>query len=383
MKRISALRALVVLLTACEIQLGHGQIQRQFPNLFRGSRRNHNNNDNEEPQLKDKEQQRQPSTTYPYYHEEPSREHQPKKNLMVIPVYPMITPPYTAVTAAKNHHDSNITSSLLSSKNDFQQGFMRLSNEVWNQDEIEIQLFPSSHTSSSSSSYNSNHNNEGGLIRLTFQQSPMDQPKPNFFYGTRIRRNEELANNNIRKRHFERDQGDEEEEEEEDNIVPDSISLVQTIVTMSRIPVITGSIHVEGVLYQVRQLPNGDLVVDQRGIDGDFDDEIEIEEDDIGGWQQASAARSSKTAAGSGEGLLQLDDAGGGDDRRYLASSSAASVTAASTPIQHNNSTGMELLSAADKQRVLQNGDDGSELDIMVRKMNWKVRVSSNPYGIS
>jgi len=182
-----------------------------------------------------------------------------------------------------------------------QGGLIRLDSRLWNQAVIEVELFDSS--------------------RYKFRQSLEDQPKAHSFYGRLV-----LENN--------------DNDDEEDGTETSSISLVRTTVTPSQLPVITGSVHVQGILYQLRQLPSGDLILDQRGsFDESFEDEVELEDDDIRlvEWE----GQKNFTKMGAGE--LEVDLPYGGQRwrKRRL----------------HNNST---------EARLLQNGDDGSLLDILV-----------------
>jgi hypothetical protein len=250
-------------------------IRSQFPNLFRGSRRPTNQDNNDDPLN------------------------------FVVTIQPMATGETTE----------------LPNSGGFQEGLIKLRDDVWNQEEIELQLFPGQRDQDRSS-------------RFRFRQSPANQPKPDMFYGTTAR---------------------ESEEDEED-----SISLIQSTVTSSRIPVVTGSIHVRGLLYQIRQLPSGDIVVQQRRQD-DFEDEFEIEdEDDIEAWV-APDLPGNKDA-------LEVDDTL--DPRRLL-----PVVTEASS----RNSSSLELTSDATNpyNRRMQGNDDGSRLDIMVRIVSYDIVLSA------
>lgn len=193
---------------------------------------------------------------------------------------------------------SNVT------RNTFEEGFIQLDRHVWSQEEIEIQLFSS------------------GASRFRFRQSPSDQPKPNLFYGT-------MGSDG-------------------DDIV-DSISLVQTTVTQSQISVVTGSVHVNGNLYQIRQLPGGELVVSQRGLDTDFDNEIEIEDEAAEAWVAPDEPNNNESL----EVDFPLHERRLGDLPRNGTDASSS----------------LELLfgDGVDPHRLLQSRDDGSQLDIMVR----------------
>ena len=194
------------------------------------------------------------------------------------------------------------------------EGLIRLNPNVWHEAEIEVELFDAS-------------------SRYKFRQSPTDQPTPNMFYGilTAVDGDESTGS-----------ETDVAYDQDDNEIILDSsiISLVQTTVTTSNIPVVTGSIHVDGTLYQIRQLPSGDLVLDQRGPFDEFDPEVEIEDDDPdkSEWE-VSSLEEGKIALSP----LEVDVP---PNRRNLRVGS------------HNASTA----------RALQSGDDGSQLDILVSK---------------
>ena len=199
------------------------------------------------------------------------------------------------------------TNPVQQARNAFQkEGLIRLREDVWHQEEIEIQLFPSQSS------------------RFRFRQSPTNQPVPNMFYGTAV------------------DSG------EGDDV--DSISLLQSTVTGSRISVVTGSIHVHGTLYQIRQLPGRDLIVEQRSLD-DFDDEFEIEEDDMEG-RVASYLPEPKVT-------LKVDNPG--DPHRLLLRPVDTEASWRNSSFPNINPS---LINA--NHRLMQGNDDGSRLDIMV-----------------
>jgi hypothetical protein len=222
------------------------QIQREFPNLFRGSRSSQNGDDSN-----------------------------------LIAIQPL----------SSFDHDVDY----------LKEGAIQISSDIWNKEEVNVQLFP----------------HGDGSSWLKFRQSSMDQPTPNTFYGT-------LDVN--------------------DDGITDFISLVKTTVTSSHIPVVVGNVHVNGTLYQIRQLPNGELIVDNRGTADDFDDEIEIEDANAGEWEATEQSEEGEIDE------LELDFP---LDRRRRAVAVA------------NDSNVSTIISA---DRSLQSiPDDGSTLDILVR----------------
>ncbi|CAB9504868.1 Peptidyl-Asp metalloendopeptidase [Seminavis robusta] len=247
------------------VPLVYCQIKRHFPKLFRGSR---------------------------------SAEDEVRNNPKLVSIHAM---------------DSNRT--LHQPRNMFQEGIIHLSNDVWTQDEIEVQLFPS-----------------GGQQSATyhFRQKPSDQPKPNLFHGY----------------------NDNDNDNDDDTGMADSISLVQTTVTASQIPVITGSIHVQGALYQIRQLPGGDLVVDQRGRDEDFDDEIEIEDEEAEEWVAPDLP-------GNNDLALEVDFAM--DPHRVLLAEEGSDSFSA---LQYGAASDDSHLHH--RRNLINNNDDGSRIDIMI-----------------
>ena len=206
-------------------------------------------------------------------------------------------------------------SSSNSSQNAFpyqREGLIRLNPNVWHEAEIEVELFDAS-------------------SRYKFRQSPTDQPTPNMFYG--ILTAEDGTEGTDTDVAYDQDNNESE-------IIPDSsiISLVQTTVTTSNIPVVAGSIHVDGTLYQIRQLPSGDIVLDQRGPFDEFDPEVEIEEDDPdkSEWEVSPL-----------------------DEGKIVVSALEVDVP----PNRRNLRIGSHNASSS---RALQSGDDGSQLDILV-----------------
>ena len=291
---------LLVVLQLMVLQNSQAQtIKEQFPNLFRGGRR----------QEQDKNTNIDSST-----------------HLL-------------AIRPIGNERSTNSGRSSGTHASYQQAGLIRMSPNVWNQAEIEVELFQSS--------------------RYKFRQSPMDQPKPNLFYGNLM-----MDDDNDTTVDSGNSNGD------DDNDMPGSrISLMQTTVTPSNIPVVTGSIHVQGTLYQIRQLPSGDLVLDQRGSFDDFDEEVEIEDDgnmDIGGnrsdWEAlAAAALANNGLANSGRATDALEVDFPLDRRRRRRHLEGSSRNASTADTNH---------------RALQNGDDGSQLDILVSETSGVTQQS-------
>ena len=182
---------------------------------------------------------------------------------------------------------------------------LRLDPDIWVQDEIDLTLFPT----------NEEDDDDDTLLVRRFRQNPKDQPTPNQFFGKLV----DLDNDRE----------------------SDFITLVNTTAASSKLSVITGTIHIEGSVYQIRQLPSGEILVENRGKDSDFEEEIEIEEDDNGDDTPNVTAKQGKDS-------LELHSPL--DRRRRVAVDSNASVL----PYDIN------------RRQMQQGTDDGSQLDIMV-----------------
>lgn len=209
------------------------------------------------------------------------------------------------------------TTSSGSNNQDSSQGRIQVSPNLWHEQQITVQLFASGKESK----------------LLTFQQNLSDQPRLGYFYGTLM----DNYNNGIYN----------------DDVPTNYIRLIQTNVTQNNIVVVIGTVHVNGMLYQIRQLPNGAITVYGQS-DDDFDEELgfgdnEFEDDE---FILDYATTSSSNKQVELEPLLEVD-------YEYLINRQQIMNTT-------YNDDG--------QQRHLQQQqswyDDGSQLDILVCTMN-------------